>query len=427
MSKAIPKLRFKEFTDQWHVNALAPNIDILSGVPIKSEDISEDENGVPILRGINITEGSIRHSKDIDRYYLNGIEELTKFLVDEGDLVIGMDGSKVGKNVSLVSKKESGSLLIQRVARIRSKSSSDIRFIYQHIFSPRFHRYVDEVNTSSGIPHISLKQINEFEIGFPSLPEQQKIASFLSEVDEKIQQLTRKKELLEQYKKGVMQQLFCLHYDSSDSGDGHDGTSNQGNQKNHSKSQFRQLRFKDEHGKAYPKWEEKRLGDVSVFLDGRRKPIKSEDRSKMKGEYPYYGASGIIDYVNEYIFDEDIILLGEDGENIISRNLPLAFRVSGKCWVNNHAHVIKPNADVDIDFLTHTLERVDYVVYNTGTAQPKLNQEVCRNIKLLFPMLKEQQKIANFLSAIDTKIESVATQIEKTQTFKKGLLQQMFV
>lgn len=90
-------------------------------------------------------------------------------------------------------------------------------------------------------------------------------------------------------------------------------------------------------------WEEKKLGDISEFLDGKRKPIKESDRLKIKGIYPYYGASGIIDYVNDYIFDEDIILLGEDGENIVSRNLPLAFKVTGKCWVNNHAHVIKPN------------------------------------------------------------------------------------
>ena len=107
-------------------------------------------------------------------------------------------------------------------------------------------------------------------------------------------------------------------------------------------------------------WIKKQLGDVSKFLDGRRKPIKSEDRSKMKGEYPYYGASGIIDYVNSYIFDEELILLGEDGENIISRNSPLAFRVSGKCWINNHAHVIVPNSDTNIDFLAHNLEKINY-------------------------------------------------------------------
>ena len=91
------------------------------------------------------------------------------------------------------------------------------------------------------------------------------------------------------------------------------------------------LRFKDDDGREFPEWGIKLLGEISKFLDGRRRPIKESDRSKMKGQYPYYGASGIIDYVNDYIFDENIILLGEDVENILSRNLPLAFKVSGKC------------------------------------------------------------------------------------------------
>ena len=183
-----------------------------------------------------------------------------------------------------------------------------------------------------------------------------------------------------------------------------------------------QLRFSGFEGE----WKQKRLGEVSNFLDGRRKPIKSDDRSKMKGEYPYYGASGIIDYVNNYIFDEELILLGEDGENIISRNSPLAFRVSGKCWINNHAHVIVPKENTDIDFLTHNLERINYVVYNTGTAQPKLNQEVCRNIPSWFPTLPEQQKIASFLSAVDEKIQQLSRKKELLQQYKKGVMQQLF-
>ena len=173
-------------------------------------------------------------------------------------------------------------------------------------------------------------------------------------------------------------------------------------------------------------WEKKKVADVSVFFDGRRKPIKSEDRAKMKGVYPYYGASGIIDYVNEYIFDEDIILLGEDGENIISRNLPLAFRVSGKCWINNHAHVIRNNKGTDIDFLTLVLELTNYVIYNTGTAQPKLNQEVCKNIPLTFPTLSEQQKIASFLSSVDEKIQQLTRKKEMLEQYKKGVMQQLF-
>ena len=182
------------------------------------------------------------------------------------------------------------------------------------------------------------------------------------------------------------------------------------------------LRFKEFDGD----WNEKKLGDISNFLDGRRKPIKSSDRTKMKGEYPYYGASGIIDYVNKYIFDEELILLGEDGENIVSRNSPLAFRVSGKCWINNHAHVIVPKEGSDIDFMAHNLERINYLIYNTGTAQPKLNQEVCRKIPLITPTLPEQQKIASFLSAVDEKIQQLTAKKNLLEQYKKGVMQKLF-
>jgi type I restriction enzyme S subunit len=182
------------------------------------------------------------------------------------------------------------------------------------------------------------------------------------------------------------------------------------------------LRFKEFEGD----WEKRKLGEVSNFLDGRRKPIKSGDRAKMQGEYPYYGASGIIDYVNNYIFDEELILLGEDGENIVSRNSPLAFRVSGKCWINNHAHVIVPKEGIDIDFLTHNLERINYLIYNTGTAQPKLNQEVCRSIPSYFASYPEQQKIASFLSAVDEKIQQLTAKKNLLEQYKKGVMQKLF-
>ncbi|CAN5201934.1 type I restriction endonuclease subunit R [soil metagenome] len=194
------------------------------------------------------------------------------------------------------------------------------------------------------------------------------------------------------------------------------------NLENSYSSKVPDLRFPEFEGE----WEEKRLGEISIFLDGKRKPIKSELRAKMKGNYPYYGASGIIDYVNDYIFDDDLILLGEDGENIISRNLPLAFKISGKTWVNNHAHVIKPNRDTDIFFLTINLERIGYKKYNTGTAQPKLNQEVCKIIPSYFPSLPEQQKIASFLTTVDTKIQQLTKKKELLKQYNKGVMQQIF-
>ena len=170
-------------------------------------------------------------------------------------------------------------------------------------------------------------------------------------------------------------------------------------------------------------WFEINLEDAVSFLDGRRIPIKENER--VHGEYPYYGASGIIDYVNDYIFDGEYILLGEDGANIIERSSPLAFRVSGKCWINNHAHVLEPKKNQDINFLTYYLENLKYDKLNSGTAQPKLNQETCRKIKIICPSKMEQQKLASILSTQDKIIDLKERLLEEKKQQKKYLMQQL--
>ena len=182
---------------------------------------------------------------------------------------------------------------------------------------------------------------------------------------------------------------------------------------------------KSEVGVIPKDWEMKTLREVVDFLDGKRRPIKDSDRAKMRGQYPYYGASGIIDYVNDYIFDDNLILLGEDGENIISRNSRLVFQISGKVWVNNHAHVLKPKYGTDIIFLTEYLESLNYELFNTGTAQPKLNQNVCSSIPVLSPPLPEQQAIASALSDVDALITALEQLITKKRNIKQGAIQQL--
>lgn len=208
--QTLPKRRFPEFQSapEWEFLPIGTKVDFLSGYPFDGVDISEDKQGIRLLRGINVTEGRIRHNHDIDRYYLGGVEKLEKYKVQMNDLVIPMDGSKVGKNSALVNIEDSGALLVQRVARLRTESEALIKFIYQHINSTIFHTYVDKINTSSGIPHISAKQIYNFEICFPSPEEEERIADFLTSIDNLITSQTKKLESLRLHKKGLMQQLF---------------------------------------------------------------------------------------------------------------------------------------------------------------------------------------------------------------------------
>jgi len=172
-------------------------------------------------------------------------------------------------------------------------------------------------------------------------------------------------------------------------------------------------------------WEVLPLAATVDFLDGQRRPVKDNDRAKVRGDIPYYGASGIVDYVNNFIFDDTLILLGEDGENIISRNCRLAFIISGKAWVNNHAHVLKPRHGYDIGFLAEYLESLEYEQYNTGTAQPKLNKQVCSKIPVLRPPLPEQTAIATTLSDVDALISSLDALISKKKQIKQGAMQEL--
>lgn len=172
-------------------------------------------------------------------------------------------------------------------------------------------------------------------------------------------------------------------------------------------------------------WSILRLDEIVEFLDEKRVPLKESERMNRKGKYPYYGASGIIDYIDNYIFDGEFILLGEDGANIITRSTRLAFLAKGKIWVNNHAHIMKAKQGYDSYYICEYLESMDYTKYNTGTAQPKLNKEVCKNILIKVPSIKEQEKIAEILSTWDSAIEKQEKLIEKKKEFKKGLMQRL--
>lgn len=171
-------------------------------------------------------------------------------------------------------------------------------------------------------------------------------------------------------------------------------------------------------------WEQRKLGECVTFLDTMRKPLKESEREK--GIYPYYGASGIVDYVSDYIFDEELVLLSEDGANITDRNYPVCFLASGKNWVNNHAHVLKVNEENENNFICNSLERMDFTQYNSGMAMPKLNKDVCHNIPLFCPVYEEQKQIGDFFRNLDAVITLHQRKCDKLEEYKKAMLQKIF-
>lgn len=151
-------------------------------------------------------------------------------------------------------------------------------------------------------------------------------------------------------------------------------------------------------------WKAKPLGSCIEVFDSCRRPVTKKDR--VLGPYPYYGASGIVDYVDSYIFEGLHVLVAEDGENLRSRKLPIAYIADGRFWVNNHAHVLRANDENDTRFLSYMIESLDLSGFITGSTQPKLSQAVLLSIPLRLPKLAEQRRIAGVLGVLDDKIES---------------------
>jgi len=139
----------------------------------------------------------------------------------------------------------------------------------------------------------------------------------------------------------------------------------------------------------------------------------------MLEKFPYYGASGIVDYVKDYIFDGDFLLVSEDGANLLARNTPIAFSISGKSWVNNHAHVLKFDTYAERRFVEIYLNSIDLTPYISGAAQPKLNQQNLNNIKIPNPSLLEKERIVNILDKFDTLTNSISEGLPKEIELRK--------
>lgn len=277
-------------------------------------------------------------------------------------------------------------------------------FFLEQLFKFNYHdKYLRKLiqigARAHGSLNISNKDFFSIPIPVPPLKEQKKIEGFLSSVDELLEQEKIKLENLKEYKKGLLQNLFPKE-----------------NQK------VPDLRFPE--FKNSGDWEEKILCDVVDILDNVRQPIAKYKRTQ--GNYPYYGANGIMDYINAYIFDGTYLLIGEDGSVINKDNSPVMHIVTGKFWVNNHAHVVKEKSQLyNLYFIYYALHNTNIEGFVKGVP-PKLNQANLRQLKIIMTDIIEQEKIATILSSVDELIIEQFKKIQLMKEYKKGLLQQLF-
>ncbi|XBD44137.1 restriction endonuclease subunit S [Acinetobacter thermotolerans] len=385
---AVPKLRFKEFDGDWSKKRLDSFLERTSN-PV---NVIDTQNYVQI--GIRSHGKGIFHKESVTGKELGNKRV---FWVVPNALVVNIVFAWE-RAIAVTSDKENGLIASHRFPMYLPKDGlSDVNFLRYMFITDKGQSYLELASPGGAGRNKTLGQSNfaELKIDLPIVEEQTKIASFLSAVDEKISQLTKKHELLSQYKQGMMQKLFS-----------------------------QQIRFKADDGSEFGEWVEWKFASCIDIFDNLRKPVSASERKV--GFTPYYGANGIQSYIDGYTHEGEFILIAEDGANDLI-NYPVQY-VNGKIWVNNHAHVVSGKQHiVDNKFLKYRLGSIDFTKYLVGGGRAKLNAGAMKEIAFLLPCLEEQTKIANFLSSIDQKIEVVAQQIEQAKTWKKGLLQQMFV
>ena len=336
---------------------LGNQLQILSGFPFPSTDFTSERNGEPLIRIRDLQQ------QNPETYFSGDYD--SSFLVSRGDVLVGMDG-----DFNAVKWQGPQALLNQRVCKITTKDPAVLNqdFLY-HSLQPHLNN-IHKGTAQTTVKHLSTKDLYGIDAELPPLPEQKKIAEILSGIDKQILSIKSEIQQARKISTAVTKELIGSIQDES-----------------------------------LP------LSEVAINHDSIRVPIKSEERALRNGPYRYYGASGIIDAIDDFLFDGDYILIGEDGANIIDRNKPLAFKVSGKFWVNNHAHIIQPRESCDINFLTYYLESLDYTGIASGSAQPKITRSALDAIQVPLPPLEVQKKIG---SVIESTI-GVATTAEKKE------------
>jgi len=410
----VPTLRFKEFVEEWESRVFGEYVLESAFGPRFSSNLYSKGGRIATLRTTDMDlEGNICY-ETMPTANLE-LAEVKDHILENNDIVIsrsgtiGITGIYEDYKIPVIP----GAFLI----RFRIDANKLNSHFIKHKFNSDLGRNLLTSLSAGGVQkNLTGTSVKQAKLNIPSLPEQQKIAAFLSAVDEKIQQLTRKKELLEQYKKGVMQKLFS-----------------------------QEIQFKQDDGSNYPNWEEKRLGELIEICSSKR--VLQEDW-KDEG-VPFLRTREIINlsnnvkfrtpiFISETLFEElktrygvpksdDILAtgVGTIGElYIVHKTDRFYFKDGNVLW-------FKMNGSLDSNYVSQLFKtrfiRKQLFDNASITTVATFTIEGANKTKIIYPCIKEQQKIADYLSAIDNKIESVNNQITQTQTFKKGLLQQMFV
>jgi type I restriction enzyme S subunit len=373
-------------SDNWKQANLGEQVDLLTGFPFKSAEYTEDVTGIPLVRGDNVVQGMFRWD-DVKRWSREKVEILSDYFLNKNDVVLAMDRPwiEAGLKYACVSEHDIPCLLVQRVSRLRAKTTLDQKFLRYVIGSPEFTNYILGTQTGTAVPHISSNQIKGYQFLLPPIPEQRAIAGILGALDDKIEVNRRMNVTLESMARAVFRQWFV---ESEEVGN----------------------------------WEVGRLGDVIKNFDSKRVPVANRERAQKQGKYPYYGAATIMDYVDDYLFDGIYVLMGEDGSVVDKENHPVLQYVWGKFWANNHAHVLQGTNGICNEHLYLFLKDVNILPYITGAVQPKINQANMNSIPFVLPPKELSKKFEEFVSPLFTQIRANDEESRTLGSLRDGLL-----
>ena len=394
----FPKLRFKEFDGDWSAVSLLEISTLITKGTTPKQFIEGNINFLKI-EAINQNGFDLSKCQTISDEINN--KELKRSILMEGDILFAIAGATIGKN-AIVQKELLPANTNQALAIIRLKENYSKVFISKVLNSPLMEKYID-INISTGAqPNLNLQQIGSFSFALPNLEEQTKIAFFLSAVDEKIRQLKQKHELLSQYKQGMMQKLFS-----------------------------QQIRFKADDGSEFEEWASEKISKVFTNKSKSFNPLLNESLPCIELEHLSPNTGQILGTVNssdqqstKNLFEPNSVLYGKLRPYLRKFAKPQFKGVcSSEIWVLTG---LKISNDYLFQFV-QSEQFTELTNIQSGSKMPRADWNVIADAEIEFPCLEEQTKIANFLSAIDQKINVVSGQIEQAKTWKKGLLQQMFV
>nr|WP_277559576.1 restriction endonuclease subunit S [Acinetobacter beijerinckii] len=411
---SVPKLRFKEFDENWTESKLKDCIDSIdSGWSPQCESHPADENEWAVLKTTSVDWDGFK--ANFNKKLPSNLEARFEIEVKPNDILVTRAGptERVGVVAVVPHNVRSRLMISDKLIRLKANNENNPEFLGISLSSVKCQNQLQ--SKTSGLAksqtNISQKILSDVSLITPSKLEQTKIASFLSSVDEKISQLTQKHELLSQYKQGMMQKLFS-----------------------------QQIRFKADDGSEFGEWEETTLGEIGTFKSGQGFP---EQFQGGKDGIPFFkvsdmnilGNEKIMKVANNYVNSEAITKMKAkviDNEAIIFAKVGAAIflerkRLAKNFLIDNNMMAYLSNQKTNIMFLKQFLDNIKLSKFVQVGALPSYNSSDLAIIPISLPCLEEQTKIANFLSAIDQKLEVVAQQIEQAKTWKKGLLQQMFV